>query len=993
MSAPIEVWQLNMNHCKLAMDLMWQSTAESRGDVALLSDPYRVPLNGAWVADKERSVAIRAMGRYPIQEIVGAQQSGFTIAKINGIYFCSCYAPPRWSLDRFTQMLEEMTVELVGRSPVLIAGDFNAWAVEWGSRSTDARGARLLEAMAKLDVLVANEGTVSTFRKNGVESIIDVTFCSPSLLRGLNWRVSEEYTASDHQALRYSLGRRDNPTRRGTRACGRRWKTKQFDRELFVEALNGDSASLDLTPEDLTRTLVRACDATMARRKEPRNQRSSAYWYTAEIGELRAVCFAARRRQQRASAEEREARSGEYRVARSALRRKIEESKSSCLRELCRDADENPWGGAYRVVMTKIRGASVPMERCAEKLATIVEGLFPQHDPTEWPPTPYGEDEGARLAERLRVTNAELIAAAKGLKLGKAPGPDGIPNEALRAAVQAYPDMFRTVMQRCLNECHFPDVWKVQKLVLLPKPGKPPGDPSSYRPICLLDTLGKLLERVILNRLSEYTEGEHGLSERQFGFRKGRSTVDAMQIVIGNAEKALLKQRRGDRYCAIITIDVKNAFNSASWEAIAKSLHKMRVPDSLCKMLESYFQNRVLVYETDQGQRSVNVTAGVPQGSILGPALWNGMYDGVLLLDLPGGVEIVGFADDIVLTATGASVEEVQLRATDAVEMIADWMREARLEVAHHKTEIVMISNRKSVQVAELEVGAHAIPSKRELKYLGVMIDNRLNFNSHVDYVCGKAAESTRALSRMMANSYGPSYSKRRLLANVSSSVLRYGGAAWIRGVTTQRNKSKLDSTFRLMALRVICAYRTTSTEAAHVIAGTLPISILLKEDFECYSHKGVPGIRTIKRAESMATWQSQWDAAEHGRWTHRLIPNLRVWVDRRHGQLDFYVTQFLSGHGCFKQYLHRIGRTESPFCPECGDQVESPEHVLFMCPRFQHAREDIPNLNADNIVSAMCSSEEMWMKVSRAITVVMCRLQMIEREERAASQLDRRVR
>lgn len=84
--------------------------------------------------------------------------------------------------------------------------------------------------------------------------------------------------------------------------------------------------------------------------------------------------------------------------------------------------------------------------------------------------------------------------------------------------------------------------------------------PSSYRPICLLDTLGKLLKRVILNRVAKCTESENGLSERQFGFRKGKSTVDAIRTVLERAEKASKQKRRGNRYCAIVTIELNNAY-------------------------------------------------------------------------------------------------------------------------------------------------------------------------------------------------------------------------------------------------------------------------------------------------------------------------------------------------------------------------------------------------------------------------------------------------
>src|SRR5450830_1037148 len=107
----------------------------------------------------------------------------------------------------------------------------------------------------------------------------------------------------------------------------------------------------------------------------------------------------------------------------------------------------------------------------------------------------------------------------------------------------------------------------------------------------------------------------------------------------------------------------------------------MKVPDYLCKILRSYFQNRVLVYETAEGRKSVNITAGVPQGSILGPTLWNGMYNGVLTLKLPKGVVIVGFADDIVLSVTGETLEEVEMLATEAIGTIENWMQGVKLQI------------------------------------------------------------------------------------------------------------------------------------------------------------------------------------------------------------------------------------------------------------------------------------------------------------------------
>ena len=126
----------------------------------------------------------------------------------------------------------------------------------------------------------------------------------------------------------------------------------------------------------------------------------------------------------------------------------------------------------------------------------------------------------------------------------------------------------------------------------------------------------------------------------------------------------------------------------------------------------------------------------------------------------------------------------------------------------------------------------HAL-SPRSLKLLGVMIDDKLTFGSHVEYTCKKASMAVAALSRMMANSSAVRSSRRKVLARVTTSILRYGGPVWSKVLSTSSHRGKLESTYRLMCLRVACAYRTVSYEAVRVLAGMMPISIIVKEDVE----------------------------------------------------------------------------------------------------------------------------------------------------------------
>ena len=94
--------------------------------------------------------------------------------KVKGVHYYSCYAPPRWKIEEFEDFLDRLIRDAKGRFPVTIAGDFNAWATDWGCKKTNKRGQALLEAMSALDVVLLNTGTKPTFVEGEASSIVDL---------------------------------------------------------------------------------------------------------------------------------------------------------------------------------------------------------------------------------------------------------------------------------------------------------------------------------------------------------------------------------------------------------------------------------------------------------------------------------------------------------------------------------------------------------------------------------------------------------------------------------------------------------------------------------------------------------------------------------------------------------------------------------------------------------------------------------------------------
>ena len=157
-----------------------------------------------------------------------------------------------------------------------------------------------------------------------------------------------------------------------------------------------------------------------------------------------------------------------------------------------------------------------------------------------------------------------------------------------------------------------------------------------------------------------------------------------------------------------------------------ESLEQLKLTLYLRRVMSSYLGNRTLLYDTDDGMHSYEITGGMSQGSVLGPPGWNVLYDGLLRQPLPEGASMVAFADDVALIVVAKSIEEIQHLGDEAIEVVASWLTDHGLSLAAEKTEAVLISRTKKRKYATFTVQDTEIRTVDSIKYLGITIDARL---------------------------------------------------------------------------------------------------------------------------------------------------------------------------------------------------------------------------------------------------------------------------
>jgi hypothetical protein len=323
-------------------------------------------------------------------------------------------------------------------------------------------------------------------------------------------------------------------------------------------------------------------------------------------------------------------------------------------------------------------------------------------------------------------SSKEITEVINNLKKRKTPGIDSISNELIRILNQINPSLYVTLFNKCLTYCHFPKLWKIAKVKLIVKnDSKPLNDKSNYRPIALLPNMGKVLEKLITDRLNYYFRKYYLLSGNQYGFTPHKSTEDAINYVIELAKKQLKLKA----FLLIISLDIKGGFDNASWAYILHQPTIKNIPKNLYNLLKSYFSDRKMILIISDVLSRKFVNKGCGQGSICAPILWLVLSDEFLRLELPEYSETCAYCDDTLPLIYHRNISVIEETANILLQMIYDWGQKVKLTFNPEKSKAVLITDKRKFIKPVLKMNGREIKIEKSIKHSGVITDSKLNFN------------------------------------------------------------------------------------------------------------------------------------------------------------------------------------------------------------------------------------------------------------------------
>jgi ribonuclease HI len=750
----------------------------------------------------------------------------------------------------------------------LVAGtDANAHNTYWNSKTFDKvgtdRGDSLLAYIASENLMIENNGDMPTFDNGRWQNVIDLTITNKKGHDLLSkWQVEakdEDKNSSDHHFITYKITPSNGIGKTKFRDIAKTdWK--KFQEVLAKNMENSSDILNDLESEDkideaaerladnVTRAFNSACVETYVS-----NKIRSPPWETAEVREANAGI---KHRLRRARGTKSDKDWSELRSHQAEYNRLVGRTKTKKFKEFCKNMEAKSSSKRISAIIknnktTRLGTVRKPDGSLTESPEDTIDIMTKTHfergisgdEPSKnrqtaenSPTVPNNDWDIDSIFSERRVEKS--LMEFDGLK---AAGPDGIRPIMLQKGLPLISRAYADIAKASFKSGHVPACWRKSSGIFLPKPGKTDYyNPKSYRTITLAPVPLKWMERVVLWHMEVDLKIYSKLSKKQYGFVKGSSTETALHKIVHKIERTIINSGM-----ALGTfLDVEGAFDNVAFSAIERALNQKCESATVNNWIMSLIRNRTTTVELNGCSKIIKITKGCPQGGILSPFLWNLVVDSLLSFTrnrIP--CDLQGFADDLALLAITEAPNRSGIQGFDAdtlremtqksLDSINDWCNENGLTLSTLKTHSVMFTWRRNWKFSRpLTVNNVEIELKNSTKFLGVTLDSKLLWNNHIEKQCKKAKGILMQCRRAIGPTWGfTPKTMKWIYTAVVRPTLTYAATIWLNGLYKKSNLALLKSVQRLANILITGALPSTSGAALNIIAGTIPIDLMIEEE------------------------------------------------------------------------------------------------------------------------------------------------------------------
>jgi hypothetical protein len=735
-----------------------------------------------------------------------------------------------------------LALDISATTPTLVMGDFNTHSRSWSPPDTprSSWATRMEEwAAANLLTLASTPGEITRRGSgNDRDAVLDLTWFNDAAVQSatfsnlvVDWSGS---LGSDHAMIHVSGQTREHAPELEVNEAQLGYVVEPSKKEDWIRAFRARSSTTQfrLTPspqevEEAAAALTADICATneeILKKRRPHHPRASPWWNEACDVAVRNL---------------RDARGTDRRkTAHARLGGAVRTAKRSWADEYIEKAqlwEVAAWRHGRR--LSKVPSLQGPdgLVHAHEGVADILsQRFFPQTPPSV--EAHFPDDPPPRPVRSLPQIDKELIEPLLRKAAGRsAPGQSGHTWTILKWAWAAHADRFVSLLDACLRAGHHPRPWKEAVVCVIPKPKR--ADYSlakNFRPISLLECLGKLLEKVIAKLIySDMTK--HALvPTNQFGGRNASSTLDAGLTLLHDTQSA---HQMGLK-TGILLFDIQGFFDNINRERLVSTFENLGFAPELVNWCRSFLTDRSVKLRFNGATSDpFDFDVGTPQGSPISPVL-SIIYTSPLLHKMREWTKssLGMYIDDGVVFACGRTWDEIESTMRLGYTTCTEWLTRAGLNVEPDKTELLFFKRSRErseppryihlpLPAAQTYYRVQATPI---LRYLGFFFDTKLNWKHHVEVACNRARASIKALQLLGNSVRGLHHAKWRLAYKaICLPVLTYGCQLWFTG--KQVGLVKMLQTVQNEAVKIISgSFRTAPRDALHHLLTILPMDLRL---------------------------------------------------------------------------------------------------------------------------------------------------------------------